>query len=173
MPKSARTDREAGFSLPEVMITIVIVGIAFTAILGGMITTITVSSLHRKQATADAFARDAAEWVKDSVKNQYVDCAGQNIYDPVPKDASGQPYVPKDASGQPYLVQVGTGSSSGVEYWNGAAPIVGSAYSPSFPWTQSQCQSNGDKGLQRITIVVSSPDRQATETVQILKRRVP
>ena len=167
MPRPARTDPEAGFSLAEVMITIVIVGVAFTAILGGMITTITVSSLHRKQATADAFTRDAAEWVKDSVRNPYVSCAGQNIY-----TFTGLP-VPQDESGRPYVVRVGTVSSSGVEYWNGAPPVAGSAYTLSFPWTQAQCQSTGDQGLQRITIVASSPDGQTTETVQILKRMVP
>jgi prepilin-type N-terminal cleavage/methylation domain-containing protein len=166
MPKRARTDPEAGFSLPEVMITIVIVGIAFSAILGGLMTTITVSGLHRRQVTTDALARDAAEWVKDSVKNPYANCAGSGTY-----TFTGLP-VPTDESGQLYSVQVRT-APPGVEYWDGATPTVGSPYSPSFPWTQGQCQSNGDKGLQRITIVASSPDGQAIETVQILKRMVP
>ncbi|MDP9301138.1 MAG: type II secretion system GspH family protein, partial [Actinomycetota bacterium] len=62
-------DAEEGFSLAEVLVTIVIVGVTFAALLGGLMTSISVSSLHRKQATADAVARSAAEWVKDSVAN--------------------------------------------------------------------------------------------------------
>jgi prepilin-type N-terminal cleavage/methylation domain-containing protein len=161
MPKRARIDSEAGFSLPEVMITIVIVAVTFTAILGGLMTTITVSGLHRKQATADAVARDAAEWVKDSVKNPYTNCAAQNSYT-------------IDLTSTGISAPSGfTASVTSVEYWNGATPILGSPYSLSFPWNQSQCQSAGDKGLQRITIVATSSDGQATEKVQILKRIVP
>jgi prepilin-type N-terminal cleavage/methylation domain-containing protein len=49
-----------GFSLVEILITVAIVGITFTAILGGLITTITASAYQRKAATADAIVRSAA-----------------------------------------------------------------------------------------------------------------
>src|SRR3954465_11186846 len=69
---------ESGFSLVEVMITIVIVGIAFAAILDGLLTALTVSSVHRQQAPADVVARSAAEWVKDEAQNQY-DTTSPNV----------------------------------------------------------------------------------------------
>src|SRR5437867_575171 len=69
-----RIDSEGGFSLAEVLVTIAIVGITFTAILGGLMTSIKASALQRTEATADSLARSAAEWVKDSVHNQYVSC---------------------------------------------------------------------------------------------------
>ncbi|GIV00032.1 MAG: hypothetical protein KatS3mg014_1647 [Actinomycetota bacterium] len=69
-----------GFSLVEILLTIAIVGIAFAAILGGMVTSIVVSDLHRKQAVADALVRSAAEAVKDHAV-AYVDCAGANAYE--------------------------------------------------------------------------------------------
>jgi prepilin-type N-terminal cleavage/methylation domain-containing protein len=143
---------EAGFSLPEVLITIAIVAITFTAILGGMITSISVSALHRKQATADTVGRDAAEWIKDSLKNPYAPCAGPNTY------TFTRLSVP---SGFSVSVQ-------SVQYWNGVAPSS-AAYAPAFV---SVCPAT-DQGIQRITIVASSSDGQDTERVQILKRPVP
>jgi prepilin-type N-terminal cleavage/methylation domain-containing protein len=146
-PAGLRT--EAGFSLAEIVITIAIVGITFTAILGGMITAITVSSQHRKQATADTLVRSAAEWVKDPARNAYVNCAGANTY-----SLSGVT-VPSG-----YSVAI-----SSVQYWNGTSPS-GATYQPTF---QSGCPSP-DPGLQRITISATAPNGAATETVQILKR---
>jgi prepilin-type N-terminal cleavage/methylation domain-containing protein len=140
-----RADPEAGFSLVEILVTIVIVGMAFTAILGGMITSITVSDLHRNQATADTLARNAAESVKDS-NVPYVPCAGPNAYAPA--------------------LPSGT-SITKVEYWNGAAPTPATSYAVTF---SPSCPPQ-DQGLQRITITASSGG--ATETVQVLKRNIP
>ena len=141
-----------GFSLPEVVVTIAIVAVAFTAILGGMMVMITSSSLQRKQATADTLVRDAAEWVKDSATNTYLNCAGQNAY-----SLSG--VTPPSG----YTVVI-----TQVRYWNGVGPSS-SAYTPTF---SSSCPSP-DAGLQQITLQASSADGQAVETVQVIKRVVP
>jgi type II secretory pathway pseudopilin PulG len=149
-------DGEEAFSLAEVLVTIVIVGVTFAALLGGLMTSISVSSLHRKQAAADAVARSAAEWVKDSVANPYVSCATSGTYSfstlPVP-------------AGFSVSIPVG-----GVENWNpvGVVPVT-APYAPQFETSQSGC---ADHGLQRITIVVRSSDSQVVETVQVLKRVV-
>lgn len=145
MAPPRRAADESGFSLPEILVTIVIVGIAFAAILGGMITSITVSDLHRKQATADALARSAAEAVKDHAVG-YVACAGPNAY----RDA-----LPPAPSG--YAVSI-----SSVVYWNGTS---------SDPMTFSGGCPSPDAGAQKITIVAASADGRATETVEIIKRR--
>jgi len=149
MRAGLRVNSEAGFSLAEVLVTVVIVGITFTAILGGLATAITVSDYHRKQATADTIARDAAEWVKNSVSTVYVSCASPGSY-----SLSG------------VTIPAGYAASvSAVQYWNGTGP-TSSAYSPGFSDT---CPSP-DTGLQRITVTASSTDGRATETVQIIKR---
>jgi prepilin-type N-terminal cleavage/methylation domain-containing protein len=145
---------EKGFSLVEVLVTIVIVGITFSALLGGLITTITVSSLHRKQATADSVARSVAEWIKDSVANPYANCGGVGAY-----SLSGL----QKPSG--YAAAI-----TSVEYWDGAMPVAGTPYSLD-SHIGSSC-SGGDKGVQRITIAVTSADGQVQETVQVLKRVV-
>src|SRR6266487_6194177 len=146
-----RLDEEDGFSLAELLVTIVIVGVTFTALLGGLFTSTSVSSLHRKQAAADAVARSAAEWVKDSVANPYVPCATTYSFSTFP--AGG------------YFVSIPPPPTGpGVENWNpvGAVPVT-APYSPQFEPSHPGCV---DHGLQRITIVVTSPDSQVSETVQ-------
>jgi prepilin-type N-terminal cleavage/methylation domain-containing protein len=139
---------DAGFSLVEIVITIAIVGVTFSAILGGLFASITVSSLQRKEATADTVARSAAEVVKDSVQNSYNNCAGPSAF-----SLTG--------------VSVPSGFSvhiTDVAYWDGQPPAGGAVV------FQSNCPS--DKGIQRITIVATSDDGQATETVQVIKRQL-
>ena len=153
--RRAAIHRDEGFSLPEILVTIVIVGITFTAILGGLMTSIRVSDLQRAEATADAVARSAAELVKDSIKNPYVNCAGAGAY-----SLAGLTPQPGYSA-----------TITSVEYWDGAAPAATGTYTLA-SHIQSTCPGSGDSGLQRITIVATSSDGQAAETVQIMKRKV-
>jgi prepilin-type N-terminal cleavage/methylation domain-containing protein len=151
MRRRLNMQSEEGFSLAEILVTIVIVGITFTALLGGLMTAITVSGFQRQVATADTVARSAGEWVKDSVQNPYAATCGSGAY-----SLSG--------------LSVPSGFSVAiinVEYWDGVGPSSG-GYSPAFV---SSCPST-DKGLQRITIRATSSDGEATETVQVIKRIV-
>ena len=147
--------REDGFSLAELLITIVLVSVTFVAILTGLMMTIRVSAAHRTQATTDAVARSAAEWVKDSSHNPYrTTCNGITMY-----TTAG--------------LAIPTGYSAAitrVEYWDGAAPAATGTYNVAF--LQNGCPAGGDKGLQRITIVATASNGQATETVQVLKRAI-
>ena len=142
---------DAGFSLVEIIITIAIVGVTFSAILGGLFTSITVSALQQKEATADTVARSAAEVVKDSDHNPYSNCAGSGHY-----SLTGLS-VPSGLS-----VTI-----TDVAYWTWAGPPVTAGYAVGF---QPNCPSS-DNGIQRITITATSSDGQATETVQVIKRR--
>ena len=146
-------DSDGGFSLAEILVTIAIVGITFTAILGGLMTSITASALQRKEATADTVARSAGERVKDSVKNPYHPCADSGWY-----SLAG--------------LSVPSGFSvaiTSVEYWTWNQPPVSDAYAVGF---QASCPT-ADHGMQRITIVATSSDGQASEAVQVIKRVVP
>jgi prepilin-type N-terminal cleavage/methylation domain-containing protein len=142
-------DSDAGFSLVEIVITIAIVGVTFSAILGGLFTSITVSALQRTEATADTVARSAAEIVKDSQRNPYSNCAGAGHYSLTGLSVPGG-----------FSVQI-----TKVEYWDGQPVPAGSAVN-----FVSTCPPDGL--MQRITISATSSDGQATETVQVIKRSV-
>lgn len=67
---------DRGDSLIEILITVVIMGIAFTAILGGFGTSIKASGFHEDLADSQAAVRNAAEQLKAST---YTPCAGVGI----------------------------------------------------------------------------------------------
>jgi len=152
---------ESGFSLVEILITVVIVGIAFAAILGGLMVSITASALHRKEATADALVRSAAEWVKDDSRNPYDSSnAGPGSYSPLP-------------AGFPIPGGFLSPTIDSVECWDGSAVPSGSPYilSSSSHFSAAACTAS-DAGLQLIRITAASADGQARETVELLKRVV-
>ena len=54
----------SGFTLVEVLVALMILGITFGAVLGGMATSINTSDLHRQQAQVQAVLASAVEKVK-------------------------------------------------------------------------------------------------------------
>lgn len=67
-----RATGEAGLTLVELLVTIVIMGIAFAVLVGGLGTAVLGSDLHRKQAKVENLLRTFAETVKSA---PYQDCA--------------------------------------------------------------------------------------------------
>jgi prepilin-type N-terminal cleavage/methylation domain-containing protein len=68
---------EAGFSLIEMLVTVMIVGIAFAIIVGGVYSAVVTADYHRKQANVQAALRNVAEALKAST---YVNCATSPNY---------------------------------------------------------------------------------------------
>jgi Tfp pilus assembly protein PilV len=136
---------QAGTTLIEVIVTVAIMAIAFVAILGGMATSVLMSDVHRKQATAQTILRDYAEAVQGS--QVWAGCgATVATYGP---GASGLT-VPA-----PY-----TASATSVQFWR-------TDLTP--PRFASACAAGPvDTGLQQITLQVTS-DR-GTESVGVVKR---
>lgn len=64
MSATPRMQGEAGATLVELLVTIAILGIAFTALLGGTFTMVTASDRHRKAATAETVLATFAEALK-------------------------------------------------------------------------------------------------------------
>jgi Tfp pilus assembly protein PilE len=144
---SGRITDDRGESLVELLITIVIMGITVVAVMGGFLTSITMSDVHRKQATVGGLARDYAERVERFVSGTgYAACAGTSAY------AAGTVgfALPTDYSS--YTAQV-----TSVRYWTAAST-----------WAVT-CAS--DQGLQQVTVQVSSPDGRAAESAVIVVRR--
>jgi prepilin-type N-terminal cleavage/methylation domain-containing protein len=144
----ARTRRparsEAGVTLIELMVTISIIGVAFTALLAALMGVFTFGEQHRKHAVGETLVRRYA----DSVNNAtYVSCATPASY-----AAALAPAPPTS-----YTVSI-----TSVQYWNGDATAT----------FGSSCVPANDKGVQRITIRVTGATSTATvpNEVVILKR---
>ncbi|MEU6477358.1 type II secretion system protein [Streptomyces sp. NPDC047017] len=71
-PRRPRRRGEEGETLIEALVTVVLMGIAFVTILGGIGTAIISSVTQQKVTTADSVIRSAAEKV---VSDRYVSCA--------------------------------------------------------------------------------------------------
>jgi type II secretory pathway pseudopilin PulG len=134
-----RDDR--GESLIELLVTVVIMGFTMVAVVGGLLTAVQMSDVHRKQTNAGVVAQRLAEGVAQAA---YVNCA------------AGYP-----TAGVPS----GYTATVGVRYWD-AAWNAGSTASP---W-KTACPSP-DQGVQQVTVRVASGDGRATEQAVVVVRR--
>ena len=81
--QSPAADRERGESLLELLIGLAIISIAVVAVIGGLLASVSVSDVHRKQSTAGAAVRDYAETVEKYVAGSgYTACAAPSSYAP-------------------------------------------------------------------------------------------
>jgi Tfp pilus assembly protein PilV len=136
-----RPPRDEGETLLEVVISIAIMGIAFVGLLGAMLTAASMSGLHRRQADAQVLLVSAVEQLKSA---SYVSCADSTSYSPP------------------------AGVTETVEYWNGIdfGPTCFEVDASVPPEQQVPFYAT-----QRITVVVSGGEPQASLTETILKRR--
>lgn len=95
-------DGDAGETLVELLVAVVIVGIAVVGLLAGLLVTLDASTLHREQALSQNAARAWAEQVSAST---YTDCA---------TPASFAPPSPALPSGY-------TATVTAVQYWTGTS----------------------------------------------------
>ena len=135
-----RGDR--GETLLELLIAVVIMGVAVVAVIGMLVNSVQLSDVHRKQATASEAVRDYGEAITNTVDGGgYVACAGTASY----------------ASPAGFAVPAGYAKSvASVRYWTGSA------------W-QSSCSA--DTGLQQLTIQVASADGRASEQLVVVVRK--
>jgi hypothetical protein len=138
------TPADRGESLVELLVAVVVMGLAVVVIVGGFASGIMMSDLHRKQATTGAYVRDYAEAIENTVGGGgYVDCAGTATYASPAGFSTPSGYTPSVVPGS-------------VRYWSGAA------------W-QSSCGT--DTGLQQLTVQVASADGRASERLTIVLRK--
>lgn len=137
---------ERGESLLELLIAVVIMGLAVVAIMAGITTSVLMSDIHRKQATAGAAVHTYSEAIENYVAGTgYTACAGAS------DDLTG-PYRP---------------SAVGFTVPSGYSVTVSAATS----WTGSgwaACSS--DTGYQKVTVRVLGGTR-ATEKIDVILRK--
>ena len=142
---SAGRPTDGGFSLVEVLIALVILGLGFTALLGAMGTAFSGANTFRGQSNAGTVVISAVERVKDAA---YSSCATPSTYLTAAQEAAQTAGWPASA------VKVDE-----VRYWNG------------FTYG-STCQEATSPylAMQLITVSVTSPDSRAVERLQVAKR---
>jgi type II secretory pathway pseudopilin PulG len=143
--RAARPRTERGETLVELLVSIMIMGVALVVLLGGVGTAIRMSSLHRHRVAANAYARAFATAIEDAVAASptgYLDCAGPASY-----------------AGAYTLSDPGyTGSIASVRYWAGSA----------FGTT---CSAGSDTGVQEVTVRVQSTDGMVDQQLKLIIRR--
>jgi type II secretory pathway pseudopilin PulG len=120
--------RDGGESLIELMIAMVVVGLAVTAILGGLGMAVATSTMTRDQARVQALLGSWAESISattDTGGYAYAPCASAGSF-------PGPPPLPPGFSGV----------VTGVTYWDGAA------------WAGT-CAT--DTGVQKVRLRITSP----------------
>jgi prepilin-type N-terminal cleavage/methylation domain-containing protein len=138
---------DKGDTLIEVLVSVVIMGIAAVAIFGGLLTSVSLSSYHRHQSSAGTSVRNFGESVvKYAAGTGYTACATTATYSPASVG---------------YTAPSGLAASAvSVQYWIGSA------------WTSTGCTSSTDTGVQKVSIqVTTSADSRATELLTIIVRK--
>ncbi|MFL6161824.1 MAG: prepilin-type N-terminal cleavage/methylation domain-containing protein [Jatrophihabitantaceae bacterium] len=134
---------DRGETLIELLVALTILGIALVAVVGAFGASITMSDIHRKQATAGAGVRNYAEQVESYIAGTgYSACAAPSAY---------------AAATVGYAAPTGyTAAPVAIRYWTGSAWSAGCA---------------SDTGLQQLTIAVNSSDTRASEQLVVVLRK--
>lgn len=140
MTRADRRQSERGDTLVEVLMAVIVVGVAFVGILMGLGTSIRLSGVDRSNANIRTLLTSSAE----SVKSQpYVPCPGVN----------GSSYNPASGVTVPsgYYLEINE-----LKFWNGTS-------------FQTTCPAT-DQGLQLVGVKGESPDAMAKEFLTVVKR---
>jgi prepilin-type N-terminal cleavage/methylation domain-containing protein len=144
MKQKPRREGERGDTLIELLVAVVVMGIAVVAVSGGIAVSVRMSDIHRKQAQAGAYIRDFAEAVENAVQaspTAYVACAAAGTYDSY--------YTVPSAA---FTVAAPTP----VRYWDGST----------FGTT---CTT--DSGVQQLSLRIDSADNRVSETLVVVIRK--
>jgi Tfp pilus assembly protein PilV len=140
---TASSDRagEAGVTLIEAVVALLIMATAVIALLGGLGSSIVASDMHRKTVTADAVVRNWAERIQGA---QWASCAGP-----------GTPYGAAPVPSASF-----TGTVSAVTWGK-----------PDGTFGAPQCTPGGPfDNVQALTLVVRATDGRGIARLEIVKR---
>lgn len=153
-PRRAAGSGEAGELLVETLITVAIVGIAFVAVMGAVMTSLRLADQAEKMSKANTVVRAFAEDMKTPTGTfQYVPCTTTGGTVTYPAWTPPTKYQHYQASIE--KIRYLSGYVAGKPVWSDTCPAT-------------------DLGAQEITLAVTGPmnqpDRQSTERVTITKR---
>jgi type II secretory pathway pseudopilin PulG len=158
---------ERGETFVEILVTVVIVGMAAVAIMGALMTTIGASTEHRNLTTNDAIVKSALESVKYQV--ELAPIASADFL-----DCEASPQTPVailndwTTPGNPHAVALPTPPSgytvtiTGVECWNPTLNTGAGGFDPNCTDVNgavnvAACGPNDTSGMQRVTVTATDP----------------
>lgn len=142
---------DEGETLLELLIAVAIMGIAVVAIVGGVATSILMSDIHRKQATAGAYVRNYAEAVV-----AYVDAETPAST----ANFAGGSSPDYSASAVGFTAPAGGFDASVSSVWcwdDGSTKFISSCAAAS--------------AVQQVTLNIASSDLRASETLTVIVRK--
>lgn len=141
-------DSERGATLVELLMAVVVMGLAFVIITGGIGTAIIGADIQRQQTAAGVALRSAAERIVDIA---YVECATASDY-----------------ASQLSAVEGVTVTVAAVSYWYPPNPS-----DPANPGNRFDVPCAADTGLQLVDLSATPATGRLTsnETLQVVKRR--
>lgn len=149
--RDARRDRDAGVTLVELLIAVVLLGTGVAAMLTALTVTISATATERDHANAHAWLQSAADTL---YRSERMDCTENTLAE-------------IEAAYQLVL-----DSSEDPEGWHAVGGLI-EIVSPVLFWDGDQyqgvCYDDQNINLQLITIQVSNPDGKIVETVQVVK----
>ena len=138
---------DGGYTLIEILIAVLIMGLVFGTILAGMATAITVTHDNRQRADADRVGRILAEKIKSPDLYVYKPCAVKADF-PV---LTAPELVDAKAAG--WRLEV-----TKVEYWTDSGTTAADNFTGAGTCTVNTATTpSSDSGIQRITIVAKPP----------------
>ena len=148
---------EAGETLIEVLVTVILMGIGFVAVMSAILTAVNVATVNSDRTTASLNLQSWAEEIEQPFRyngsTTYIPCATGATY-------GGPASFPVDANF--------TATMTDVKYFRDFA-----GGQPNFTTPLNTCYTTGDKGMQLITIRIESPTHRgskAVESVTVVKR---
>ena len=145
---------EAGDTLIEVLFTVVIISIAFAALLGALVTSITGSTEHRALSVDDTLLKSVAESAKNQIEGNsgsplFTSCAPSYTVN-FTKPANDSQYSITGQSGNTLVL-------NSIKYWDGTSSFA-AACSASYQIQQvSVFVSGPNGGTQELSFVVRKP----------------
>jgi Tfp pilus assembly protein PilW len=137
--RQPEADSQRGETLLELLVAITILGVCIVAIGGAVAASVTLSAVHRDQATAQDSLHNYAE----ILQNSYTPCTATTI----PPYAQRLAQIPTSGFSVPAVV---------VDYWIPA--------SAAFTTTHT-CPAAGDTGLQQVGLTLVSTSGKVSESL--------
>ena len=161
------SSRDRGETLVELLVTIAIMAVSFTALLGAVMAVVGMSALDRRTVQAQSMVKSWGEYlssqVADAGAGAYVPCATKAAYNANGTWTYGSP-LPALPSG--FSASVGA-----VRYWNGTTFTAGSGVDGS---GNPVCVAADDTGVQQVELQVTvdvAPYPAHTTTYTMVVRR--